>query len=198
MITFGRTIPPPLREGLVPLTGLLVLTLATTLAAYLSLLDPAEERARVAEVAYQTARQAAARLETLRQVQMRAQVAERRLEAMWRTLPTKDEFSALAMTITELGRAEHMVIPGMSYTLDDKKKDAGLPVSATLTFSATGDYIAFARFVYRLEHAEQYLVIESLNVSRAQASEKTSIDRVVFHVKVTTFLRPTAHPAVAS
>lgn len=198
MLTLGRTIPKPLREGLVPLTGLLVLSLATTVSGYLSLLDPAQERARVAEAAYQAGKQTAARLETERQVQVRAQVAERRLEEMWRALPTKDEFSALAMTITELGRAEHMVIPGMSYTLDDKKKDAGLPVSATLTFSATGDYNAFARFVYRLEHAEQYLVIESLDVARAQASEKTSADRVVVHVKVTTFLRPTAHPVVTS
>lgn len=198
MITLGRAIPKPLREGLLPLTGLLVLSLGTTVSGYLSLLAPAQERARVAEAAYQDGKQTAARLETARQVQVRAQVAERRLQEMWRALPTKDEFSALAMTITELGRAEHMVIPGMSYTLDDKKKEAGLPVSATLTFSATGDYNAFARFVYRLEHAEQYLVIESLDVARAQASEKTLADRVVFHVKVTTFLRPTTHPAVTS
>ncbi len=198
MITLGRTIPTPLREGLLPLTGLLVFSLTTTVSAYLYLLAPAQERAGVAEAAYQAGKQTAARLETERQVQVRAQAAERRVEAMWRVLPTKDEFSALAMTITELGRAEHLVIPGMSYTLDDKKKDAGLPVGATLTFSATGDYNAFARFVYRLEHSEQYLVIESLDVARAQASEKTSADRVVFHVKVMTFLRPTAHSAVAS
>ena len=198
MITLARTIPKPLREGFLPLTGLLMVSLATAVVADLFILEPAQERARVAEAAYQIGKQTAARLETERQVQIRAQVAERRIEEMWRALPTKDEFSALAMTITELGRAEHLVIPGMSYTLDDKKKDAGLPVGATLTFSATGDYNAFARFVYRLEHSEQYLVIESLDVARAQASEKTSADRVVFHVKVMTFLRPTAHSAVAS
>ncbi len=198
MITLGRTIPTPLRQGLLPLSALVACSLASTVAVYILLLEPVQVRVRVAETAYQAGKQTAARLERERQVQIRAQVAERRLTEMWRALPTKDEFSALAMTITELGRAEHMVIPGMSYTLDDKKKQAGLPVNATLTFSATGDYHAFARFIYRLEHAEQYLVIESLDVARAPASETLSADRVVFHVKVRTFLRPTAHQAVTS
>ncbi|HNK16712.1 MAG TPA: hypothetical protein PLZ20_19290, partial [Nitrospira sp.] len=82
-----------------------------------------------------------------------------------------------------------VTIPGMQYAVERSPAD-GMPVKASISFSVTGDYAAVYRFIHRLESADSYVVIESLNASRTAKSDKGSSSSVVFHVTVATFLRP--------
>jgi hypothetical protein len=67
----------------------------------------------------------------------------------------------------------------------------GFAVSGLLTpISNTGDYGAIYRFIHRLEMTERYLVIEQLDATRLDTSDRASRTLLVFNVKVATFLRP--------
>jgi hypothetical protein len=92
------------------------------------------------------------------------------------------------MTISELGRLEHVALPGMAYHVEQAA--GALPIKATLTFKVTGDYGAIYRFLHRLEKTERYLVIEQLDATRLDSSDRASSTLLVFNVKVATFLRP--------
>jgi hypothetical protein len=92
------------------------------------------------------------------------------------------------MAISEVGRLEHVALPGMAYHVE--KAEGVLPTKATLTFKVTGSYGAIYRFIHRLETTEPYLVIERLDAARLDRSDRTSATLVVFNVKVATFLRP--------
>jgi hypothetical protein len=89
-----------------------------------------------------------------------------------------------------MGRLEHIALPGMTYHVE--KAEGVMPVKATLTFKVTGDYGAIYRFIHRLEMTERYLVIEQLDATRLDTSDRTSRTLLVFNVKVATFLRPTS------
>ena len=76
----------------------------------------------------------------------------------------------------------------MTYSL--QKAEEGLPAKATLAFRAVGEYGAIYRFIHRLETTEPYLFIESLDVSRAGESSRSTSTLLLFNVRVVTFLRP--------
>lgn len=173
-------------RGLLPLLGLTVLSLLGAVLMYVFGLRPAEERLSSAEQAYQIAKQTWADLQGTKTQQMRAQTVQRRLEREWSALPKQDEFTALALALSELGKREHVVIPGMSY--DIKKPEGARPVKATIAFKASGDYAAIYRFLHRLETAESYLVIERLDVG-SERQQQASAGRVVVNITVATYLR---------
>ncbi|MGH7206078.1 MAG: type 4a pilus biogenesis protein PilO [Nitrospiraceae bacterium] len=176
------------RRALLPLTLLTGLSLGVSVGAYSLCLVPAQERLTRAEEAYQTVKQEQATLQTARKTQEQMRVAQRQLEDVWRVLPTQNQFAALAVAISELGRSERVSIPGMSYSLS--KAEEGLPAKASLSFKATGEYAAIYRVIHRLETTDPYLVIESLDAARAPKSERSTSTLVVFNVRVATFLRP--------
>jgi hypothetical protein len=165
-------------------------------ALYLSVREPVAARLEQAQLAYQAAKQAQDQLRRTRTLQEKAQVAQREVEALWKDLPTQNEFSSFAMAISELGRREEVGIPGMAYHVD--KSEGELPVKATLTFKATGSYAALHRFIHRLEITEPYLVIESLDATRLDKSDRASSTLVVLNIKVATFLRPSQPGAQVS
>lgn len=171
------------------LPGLMLASAATGIAGcvYVVLWGPADERVRVAEQAYGQAKQQQAQNRMARVVQERARDAAQGVADVWQGLPTEAEFSALAVAITELGRAEQVGIPGMAYRVE--KREGGRPVKATLSFKASGEYGALYRFLQRLETAQSYLVIESLDAARADKSAHATSHVVVCNLTVATYLR---------
>ena len=180
------TLPKTALRRLVPLGVLTGLSLLGTVVSYGYGMKPAQDHLQLAEQAYQSAKQAQAALQQSHAQQLRARTAQRQLETERAALPTREEFTSLALALSELAKREQVKIPGMSY--DIQKSDRTQPVKATITFRATGDYAAIYRFVHRMETAEHYLVIESLDVAREQKRAMAGAG-VVVNIKVATYLR---------
>jgi hypothetical protein len=181
-------IPRLAARGLWPLGLLTVLALGIGIGAYLLVLIPAEGRLARAEAAYEAARQAQLQQQAARKTQETFRQTQKDLEKVWETLPAQKQFAALAVAISELGRAVSVSIPGMTYTL--QKVEEGLPAKASLAFRAVGEYGAIYRFLHRLETTEPYLFIESLDVSRTSEPNRAALTLLAFNVRVVTFLRP--------
>lgn len=179
-------VPKAAVQRLLPLAVLTGLSVVGVALSYVYGLKPAEDRLRIAEQAYQTAKQVQADLQRTKVQQMRAQAAQRQLDTVRQALPTQEEFTSLALALSELAKREQVKIPGMGYDID--KPEGTQPAKATITFKATGDYAAIYRFLSRLETAESYLVIESLDVASEQKRD-TAAARVLVNIKVTTYLR---------
>ncbi len=168
-----------------PLSCALGLAVMAAVVCDLVYLGPAQERMDQAAEAYRAARSAITAIETARAAQQAARMTKSRIEAFEASLPAQQEFATLAMRISDWGRAEHLSIPSMTYTLG---RSAGKkPVKGTISFVVTGEYQAIYRFIHKLETTESYLVIEEL---RAARSGKDSNSRVAFSMKIATFLRP--------
>ncbi len=178
------------QRALIPLLGLMLCAAGILAVVHLTVHVPAEGRLLLAEQSYRAAKQRQEQLRSARALQERVKVAQREVATLWQGLPTQEEFSTLAVAISELGRTEQVVIPGMAYRVE--KPEGLLPVKATLSFKVSGDYAAIYRFIHRLETAESYLVVESLDAARADKSARARSNIVVFNVTVATFLRPPA------
>ena len=174
-------------RSLIPLTTLTVLSIAGATLVYALWLSPAEQHLASAEQAYHTAKQAQGALQGSRTQQARARAAQQQLDLVRQALPSQDEFTPLAMALTELGKSEHVAIPGMGY--DVKKGEGGQPAKATIAFRASGDYASVYRFIHRLETVDPYVVIESLDVASEHQSKDSSAARVVVNIRVATYLR---------
>lgn len=192
----GLRLSPVAQRGLVPLLMLALISTALVVSTYLLVWVPAKQRVRVAEQAYEKAKQQQGQLLAARALQERAREAAREISAVWNGLPTEEEFASLAVAITELGRTEQIAIPGMAYRV--AKREGPLPVKATMSFKVSGDYGAVYRFLHRLETAKSYLVIESLDAARADKSAQAKSYVVVCNITVATFLRPVAPTAEES
>ena len=179
-------LPKTALRGLVPLTILTGLSLAGAAVVYVHQLLPVQDHLANAERAYHQAKQAQSALQQSRTQQMRARAAQRQLDVVRQALPTQEEFTPLAMALSELGKSEHVAIPGMGYEV--KKTEGAQPVKATIAFKASGDYAAVYRFIHRLETADPYVVIESLDVS-GEKNKDASPGRVAVNIKVATYLR---------
>jgi Tfp pilus assembly protein PilO len=131
-----------------------------------------------------------------RRIQTRANAAQQELEKVWKTLPTQQDFTTLALDVSELGRAEGVLIPSMNYALKPAK-DQTVGTEATLSFQATGHYAGIYRFIHRLEHHSTYLVIDKLDVHRSDKTNKSTAQLVSLNVTLTTFLKPSPLPAGA-
>ena len=70
-----------------------------------------------------------------------------------------------------------------------------MPAKATISFQATGEYAAIYRFLHRLESADSYLVIESMDVTRVVGNGRSGQTLVGLNIRVATFLRPAAPAA---
>ena len=182
------TLPAALLRRFVPL-GLVTLTaVGCAVFLYIGIRDPAQSRLEQAETAFQTAKQNQEQWHRTRTLQEKARTAQQEVEDVWKGLPTQNEFASFAMAISEVGRLEHVALPGMAYHVE--KSEGAVPVKATLTFKVTGNYGAIYRFIHRLEMMEPYLVIERLDAARLDKSDHASSTLLVFNVMVATFLRP--------
>ena len=182
------TLPAALLRRFVPLGLVTLAAVGCAIFLYVGIRGPAVLRLEQAEMAYQTAKQNQEQLHRIRAMQEKARTAQQQVEDVWKGLPTQGEFASFAMAISDVGRLEHVAIPGMAYHVE--KAEGALPVKATLTFKVTGDYGALYRFIHRLEMTEPYLVIERLDAARLDKSDQSSSTLLVFNIKVATFLRP--------
>lgn len=184
-------LPAVMMRRLAPLAMLTCLSVGSAVLTALYGLSPAEERARQAEAAYQKAKQIQGDLQRTKAQQVNAQAALQQLDIERKVLPTQEEFTPLALALSELAKREQVRIPGMVY--DVQKPEGTRPVKATIAFRASGDYAAIYRFLHRLETAESYLVIERLDVTR-EGRDHTSATRVVVNITVATYLRQAERP----
>ena len=179
-------LPWPVVKAILPLGLVMTAALSMTVSIWIGWRTPAEMLLAEREGAFQAAKQSHARLQTTRTQQERMKGAREKVERAKQRLPTHNDFSALSISISELGQQEHVSIPGMTYAV--QKKDKGMAVKATMTFKATGDYTSIYKFIQRLEQTEPYLVIESLDAARVDHTT-TAAALVEFNMKVVTFLR---------
>ena len=175
-------------RALAPLALVMSVSMAVAGWAYWSFGEAAAARVAAAEAAYQSAKDAKSKMEQERRIQVRAKAVQVELEEVWNTLPVQQDFTTLALAVSELGRAEGVMIPGMNYTLKLAKEKA-VATEAVLTFHATGPYAGIYRFIHRLEHHSTYMVIDKLDVHRLSSSDKSGAQFVSFDVTLTTFLR---------
>ena len=199
MTTISLTVPTAPKASLRRLLPLGLVTLTAIGCAaifYVGILGPAMSRLEQAETAYQAAKHTQEQLHRTRALQEQARSAQQQVEEVWKELPTQNEFASFAMAISEVGRLEHVAIPGMAYHME--KAEGALPVKATLTFKVTGGYGAIYRFIHRLGLTDPYLVIERLDAARVDKSDRASSTLLVFNVKVATFLRPSPSGAQES
>ena len=183
----------PALRSLFPAIALSTLSIVVLVCTYVLVLKPAEDRLAVAETGYARAKAALEQTHEQRALFERVRNAQGQLTTLWHALPAQQHYAALAMAISELAKAEHVGIPGMSYHME--KSEELLPTKATLTFRVTGDYAAIYRFIHRLETSESYLVIERLDAARADKGIRATSQHVVFHVTVATFLQPAPPPS---
>ncbi len=178
----------PAIVGLIPLILLTLFAVGVFIGTYMQLVKPADDRLARAQKAYQQAKVAWDQNHASRQLNERVRDAQKRVDQLWQSLPSQRDFAALAMAIAELARSEQVSIPGMSYHME--KPEGRMPVKATVSFKVTGEYGAIYRFIHRLETSGSYVVVESLDASRADKAHRATSNLVVFNMTVATFLRP--------
>jgi Tfp pilus assembly protein PilO len=181
-------IPQPALYGLVPLMAFVAVGIGCVLGSYWLLLEPSRSRVETLQAAYEEARQAHGKRVTANRVQGLVRDSQRDLEKLWQTLPTQRQFPALAVAISEFGKQLRVSIPGMTYSIQPSK--TGLAVEGSLRFSAIGEYADIYRFIHRLETAQSYLVIESLDVTSTRGYTAAGKSLVELNVRIVTFLRP--------
>lgn len=173
---------------LVPLATVTGMAVLAAIMAHLLLLMPVrEQQARVAQ-AYDQSRQKQHDLVQTRARHERVRRAHQEVARIQRDLPAIDEFTALAVGMAEMARAEQLKIPGMTESIGTSQ--TGLPTQASLSFHAIGPYPSIYRFLHRVESSDAYLFVESLEVTRTEDSQRLRPNVVGITVKVTTFLRP--------
>jgi Tfp pilus assembly protein PilO len=181
-------IPRPALHGLIPLMAFVAVGIGCLLGSYWLLLEQSRTRVETLQAAYEEAKQAHGKRVAAKQVQGLVRASQRDLEKLLETLPTQRQFPALAVAISEFGKHLRVSIPGMTHST--KPSTTGLAVEGSLRFRAIGEYADIYRFIHRLETAQSYLVIESLDVTRSGGRTAAGKSLVELNVRVVTFLRP--------
>ena len=183
-------IPRPALYGLIPLMAFVAVGIGCVFGSYWLLLEPSRSRVETLQAAYAEAGQAHGKRVASKQVQELVRRSQRDLEKLRETLPPQRQFPALAVAISEFGKHVGVSIPGMTYSIQPSK--SGFAVEASLRFRAVGEYADIYRFIHRLETAQSYLVIESLDVTKSGGHTAAGKSLVELNVRVVTFLRPDA------
>ncbi|HSQ92570.1 MAG TPA: type 4a pilus biogenesis protein PilO [Nitrospiraceae bacterium] len=181
-------IPRPALYGLIPLIAFVVVGISCVLGSYWLVLEPSRLRVDKLRTAYEEAGLAHEQRIAAKRVQALVLDSQRDLEKIWETLPTQSQFPALAVAISQFGKHLRVSIPGMRYSTEPSK--TGLAVEGSLQFRAVGEYANIYRFIHRLETAQSYLVIESLDVTSSRGQTGAGKSLVELNVRVVTFLRP--------
>lgn len=113
-----------------------------------------------------------------------AQKARQDLVEVWSLLPFERDFAPLALGITEEAKRNHVTLPALSY------KTETTPVAKTskgiLQGTMTGRYEDLRRFLYDLETAEEWIIIEDLELVHPTNQQEQTL---TFNIKIWTFLR---------
>lgn len=113
-----------------------------------------------------------------------AKKARQDLVEVWSVLPFERDFAPLALGITEEAKRNHVTLPALSYKTEATavaKTSKGI-----LQGTMTGRYEDLRRFLYDLETAEEWIIIEDLELVRpANQQEQT----LTFNIKISTLLR---------
>ena len=181
-------IPRPALYGLIPLMAFVAVGIGCALGSYWLLLEPSRSRVETLQAAYEEAGQAHGQRVASKQVQELVRRSQHDLEKLRATLPPQRQFPALAVAISEFGKHVGVSIPGMTYSTQPSK--SGLAVEGSLRFRAIGEYADIYRFIHRLETAQSYLVIESLDVTRSGVYNTAGKSLVELNMRVVTFLLP--------
>ena len=185
------TLSPIYRHALRSLYPLIVLasvSAGSVIALHETVLTQSESRLAAAEQAYTSARVAHTRRMAMQRHQRLLRLRQKELDQVWATLPTQPQFPTLAVAITELAKANRVSIPGMTHTIQPGKD--GALSKGTLTFTATGDFTRIYQFIQRLETADSYIVIETLDAARSLNAATQATPVVDLHMTVSTFLQP--------
>ena len=121
-----------------------------------------------------------------------ARKAKKDLAQVWAMLPAERDFSPLALGISEEAKRDRVILPALSYKTEPTtvaNTSRGL-----LQGSMSGRYEDLRRFIYDLETAEEFLLIEDLELARSSAAQGQTL---TFNIKIATFLRADASGPVA-
>jgi len=113
-----------------------------------------------------------------------AKKARQDLVEVWSALPFERDFAPLALGITEEAKRNRVTLPALSY------KTEATPVAKTskgiLQGTMTGRYEDLRRFLYELETAEEWIIIEDLDLVHPASQQEQML---TFNIKISTFLR---------
>ena len=113
-----------------------------------------------------------------------AQKARQDLSEVWSVLPFERDFAPLALGITEEAKRNRVTLPALSYKTE--ATSVAKTSKGILQGTMTGRYEDLRRFLYDLETAEEWIVIEDLELVRpANQQEQT----LTFNIKISTLLR---------
>jgi Tfp pilus assembly protein PilO len=113
-----------------------------------------------------------------------AKKARQDLVEVWSVLPFERDFAPLALGITDEAKRNRVTLPALSY------KTEATPVAKTskgiLQGTMTGRYEDLRRFLYDLETAEEWIIIEDLELVHPANQQEQML---TFNIKISTFLR---------
>lgn len=162
---------------LIPWCLIIIALFAGLLLVHIIGLEGAEQRRAQLESEWMQARQ---RLTHLKE----AKKARQDLVEVWSVLPFERDFAPLALGITEEAKRNRVTLPALSY------KTEATPVAKTskgiLQGTMTGRYEDLRRFLYELETAEEWIIIEDLDLVRPASQHELTL---TFNIKISTFLR---------
>lgn len=188
-LDLGLRLSKPAQRELFPIVIMAASTYVIVMTINLNVVDPVKQRLAYAEAALEQAKHAQEKSQAARALYERVRLAQQQVENVMNSLPSRQEHATLAVAVSELAKTEAVMIPGMTYHIE--KEEGYRPVKATLSFKVTGNYAAIYRLIHRLEAANSYLVIESLDVTRADRVNRPTLSHlVVCNMVVATFLRP--------
>ncbi len=113
-----------------------------------------------------------------------AKKARQDLIQVWSALPFERDFAPLALGITEEAKRNRVTLPALSYKTEATtvaKTNKGI-----LQGTMTGRYEDLRRFLYDLETAEEWIIIEDLELVRPANQQEQAL---TFNIKISTFLR---------
>jgi type IV pilus assembly PilO-like protein len=113
-----------------------------------------------------------------------AKKARQDLIDVWSVLPFERDFAPLALGITEEAKRDHVSLPALSYKTEATtvaKTNKGI-----LQGTMTGRYEDLRRFLYDLETAEEWIIIEDLELVRPANQQEQSL---TFNIKISTLFR---------
>lgn len=128
------------------------------------------------------ARQAIHRREQLATPQQRYRKNEEDLQAFWKAIPPRAQFSELIREIFSISGEAGLTIERISY----EPKAEGSVLRYALAFSVGGNYGQIKKFIHALEQSPRIIAIEELALSGKEASEG---EPVSLRVRLSTYFK---------
>jgi type IV pilus assembly protein PilO len=128
------------------------------------------------------ARQAIQRREQLATPQQRFRTNTEDLQAFWKAIPPREQFSELIREIFSISGEAGLTIERISY---EPKMEENL-LRYALSFSVAGNYGQIKKFIHYLEQSPRIIAIEELALSGKDASEGEAVS---LRVRLSTYFK---------